>query len=55
MGKIWGKLKNNIFLLFCMDLYHKDIVWVLFWGKLKKKFFAFQFYLYYKAVLSVIF
>jgi hypothetical protein len=55
-GIFWGKLKKKyFFLLFCMDLYYKAIVWVIFWRKLKKKFLRFCMDLYYKAIVWVIF
>jgi hypothetical protein len=38
MSLILEKIKKKIFCRFCMDLYYKAIVWVIFWRKLKKNF-----------------
>jgi hypothetical protein len=47
MGHIWEKnKKKKIFFPFCMDLYHKSLVWVIFWRKLKKKNFCVSIWTY---------
>jgi hypothetical protein len=53
MGHILEKIKKK-FLPFCMDIYYKAIVWVIFWRKLKNKF-TFCMDIYCKAIESVIF
>jgi hypothetical protein len=35
MGNILGKIRKKV-LRFCMDIYYKALVWVIFWGKFKK-------------------
>jgi hypothetical protein len=46
--------KKNFFLRFCVDLYYKDIVWIIFWRKLKKKI-RFCMDLHNKSILWIIF